>query len=471
MEKEKRNKTLKHVLQFVVAVIIILLLLFACHILRETPVEFETPAVEERTTEVVTPPEEPSEPEKEEISICVLSKEVVYGTDKKDISFDFGITEGKATVEDISRDIEIKPQSSYYEKKQYPDVGQYSLEVNYTGDKYIIKDIEYGSLKIYPRPVKLVIDDKGSYVGKKLKALTYTVTSLDTFPIVEGDNLEELFELQTDANRKKAGKYEITLVSNNSNYEFCFEPGVYTVWKEKSQATTEETANNTTTTNTLDKRVLDQQRATAEKVVETNYTVESWNEFKAAYEAAKAMPENTQPEVDAKALAIYNAIGKLVVATKTDNENQNQGSGNNESSGNDSDNGNNNNQDSGNNNGNDNNKPAIKDPPEGTEQSPPTQGSTGGTVQLPGEGTEQKPSGDNQTSGENKNPGLPGEGIDKNPSEGNPTTGNNNNPPPIPSEGNEQKPIGGNPTTGNNNPPPILPGEGGDKTPSGDNQT
>lgn len=62
----------------------------------------------------------------------------------------------------------------------------------------------------------------------------------------------------------------------------------------------------------VDKAALNDAIATAELKVEADYTAASWTAFQTALTAAKAMPEATQAEVNAKLAAVNAAIAKLV---------------------------------------------------------------------------------------------------------------------------------------------------------------
>lgn len=70
----------------------------------------------------------------------------------------------------------------------------------------------------------------------------------------------------------------------------------------------------------IDKTALNAAVAAADAKVEAEYTAASWTEFQADLTAAKALPETTQAEVDAKTAAVNAAVAKLVaVATDTAN--------------------------------------------------------------------------------------------------------------------------------------------------------
>ena len=119
---------------------------------------------------------------------------------------------------------------------QGKDAGIYDLEPsavniqdgkgNKVNDNYDIT-LENGKLIIGKVPVTITADDKSSKAGETLKELTYKVKG----DIVEGDDLG--ITVSTDANKDKAGTYDIKVGwNNNKNYEATRVNGKYTVTAE-----------------------------------------------------------------------------------------------------------------------------------------------------------------------------------------------------------------------------------------------
>lgn len=89
-----------------------------------------------------------------------------------------------------------------------------------------------GKYTIIPREVTIQADDKESFVGEKLKDLTYTVSKGS---IVKGD---KVVSLSTNADASKVGTYKIEGKCINSNYNLTVKVGKYTIKAKGSSSDT-----------------------------------------------------------------------------------------------------------------------------------------------------------------------------------------------------------------------------------------
>jgi hypothetical protein len=102
------------------------------------------------------------------------------------------------------------------------DAGGYTVAYIFEWDNYQSVSGSI-SVEIEKRRLRILLDDKQSYYGDAFEALTYTVTSGE---IAAGDDLDII--PRKDAG-EGAGKYIISAVFDNRNYEVDFTFGVYTV--------------------------------------------------------------------------------------------------------------------------------------------------------------------------------------------------------------------------------------------------
>ncbi len=150
------------------------------------------------------------------VAIKILDKSSYYGNTIVDP--DFSITKGNVKKSELSKYITLK-------KEDGNNVGSYSITAKCkdTGGKYKIT-VENGTYTIKARKLSIEVDNKESFVGDGLETLTYTVKSGS---VVAGD---EVIEFSTNADPSKAGTYDITAKSKNSNYDVKISnKGVYTV--------------------------------------------------------------------------------------------------------------------------------------------------------------------------------------------------------------------------------------------------
>lgn len=150
----------------------------------------------------------------------------VYGDEF--IALDYEISAGNVTKAELSKYITLT-------KDPGNEVGQYWINGTCNApEKFDVTFIK-GIYTITLRDVTVQAENKESYVGEKLKDLTYTVSKGS---IVKGDKVAEL---STKADASKAGTYDIVGKCINSNYNLTVKVGKYTVKAKDSSSSSSET--------------------------------------------------------------------------------------------------------------------------------------------------------------------------------------------------------------------------------------
>ncbi len=163
--------------------------------------------------------EEKNSDEKIPVTIKIDDKSSVYGSQQKELTYT--ITKGDVTQKDLNITLT---------KEAGKEVGTYKITGKCSSKEYDVTFIN-GTYTITENEMKVKIDSKTSYEGEALKELTYQIVEGG---LVNGDTAEEVFELQTDADITKAGKYKITGKTINKNYHIDYEYGEYVVEEKNS---------------------------------------------------------------------------------------------------------------------------------------------------------------------------------------------------------------------------------------------
>lgn len=101
--------------------------------------------------------------------------------------------------------------------------GEYIISGRYDNANYIVEFVN-GIYRILPKEIAVKIDDKSTFYGQPLEALTYSV---DTVQIIGDDDLN--ITLSTDVIEKYAGQYKIKGSWCNSDYNVVFTDGKYEI--------------------------------------------------------------------------------------------------------------------------------------------------------------------------------------------------------------------------------------------------
>jgi len=160
--------------------------------------------------------EEKNSDEKIPVTIKIDDKSSVYGSQQKELTYT--ITSGNVKKKDLEGCITLTKESG-------TAVDTYAITGKCSSEKYDVSFIN-GTYTITENEMKVKIDSKTSYEGETLKKLTYQIVEGG---LVNGDKAEEVFELQTDADITKAGRYKITGKTINNNYHVDYEYGEYVV--------------------------------------------------------------------------------------------------------------------------------------------------------------------------------------------------------------------------------------------------
>lgn len=119
-----------------------------------------------------------------------------------------------------------------------------------------------GIYTILPREVTLQVEDKESFIGERLKELTYITVKGS---IVNGD---QVVDLSTNADPAKAGTYDIVGKSKTVNYKLTVKPGKYTV--KRKEATSPDTADVTV-------QILDKTSYYGDAIVDPDFSITKGN--------------------------------------------------------------------------------------------------------------------------------------------------------------------------------------------------
>lgn len=151
------------------------------------------------------------------VTVKISSIKAVYGASPIALSYD---------VEGVKKE----NLSKYITLTRTPgnNVGQYPITGTCSAPNLYDVTFIPGTYTIIPREVTIQVDNKESFVGEKLKDLTYTVSKGS---IVKGD---KVVSLSTNADASKVGTYKIEGKCINSNYNLTVKVGKYTVKAQPS---------------------------------------------------------------------------------------------------------------------------------------------------------------------------------------------------------------------------------------------
>lgn len=286
-ERARKIFDIVNILLFIAIIIVLILILFACHrqegdvqpsetdtataetdsemsSLEETEEESsaeeseteatselvpETETVEESTTEKasssessVTTAKPPTSQTQKPIKVTVTIKNIisVYGDEFKALDYEITSTSGNVTKSELSKYITLTKQDG-------KTVGQYWITGTCIAPSLFDVKFIPGIYTINLREVTLQAENKESYVGEKLKDLTYTVLKGS---IVNGD---EVVKLYIEGDPTKVGTYDIKDKWKNPNYTLTVKVGKYTVKEKSSSSGSEETKPIDVTVKILDK--------------------------------------------------------------------------------------------------------------------------------------------------------------------------------------------------------------------------
>lgn len=212
------------------------------------------------STTTAKPQKKPtSHMQKTNVTVQIKSIASVYGEPFVALDYEITSTSGNVTKSELSKYITLTKQAG-------KTVGQYWITGSCTNPMFDVTFIP-GIYTINLRDVTIQAENKESYVGEKLKDLTYTVSRGS---IVNGD---EVVKLCIAGDPTKVGTYDIKDKWKNPNYNLKVLFGKYTV-KEKSSSGSE---TETETAIDVTVKILNKSSYYGDKISELDFSISKGN--------------------------------------------------------------------------------------------------------------------------------------------------------------------------------------------------
>ncbi len=158
---------------------------------------------------------------KASVDIIIDDKASYFGDEEEELTYAF-----KTALSDEEKEkITVMPLKRANAENK--GVGKYVIEDGgYRSDYYIVKFTQ-GVYSIEKRPIRINVAQATSVYGDPIAEIPYEIGA---GTLADGDTLESLkIELTKIANGANAGKYPVTGVYDNANYDVTFRPATYCV--------------------------------------------------------------------------------------------------------------------------------------------------------------------------------------------------------------------------------------------------